>query len=233
MYVRTGFTGGRVREVRFGVSEQVEVYIACPEQAILRPGQYLLATDAQAGDAPLSTPVFMVEKSPHGFWAVPVDGVKWNPGTNLLLAGPLGHGFELTRGLQRLGLVALGETVSRLLPLIYLASEMQATTALFTGLGLPRLPAAVEVHPLASLLEALDWPDFIAIDVSLGRLGEVRRIFDLSLSTILPCPVQVLVTTAFPCARLGQCGACAIRSRRGWKLACEDGPVFNLSSIYW
>ncbi len=104
---------------------------------------------------------------------------------------------------------------------------------LFTDLTLPRLPAAVEVSPLASLKEAMDWPDFMALDVPLTRLAELRDVLGLSNGDGLPCPAQVLVTTPMPCAGMAQCGACAVPARRGWKLACEDGPVFDLNILKW
>jgi hypothetical protein len=34
-----------------------------------------------------------------------------------------------------------------------------------------------------------------------------------------------------PCAGLAACGVCAVQTRRGWKLACVDGPVFDLKEI--
>jgi len=129
--------------------------------------------------------------------------------------------------------VALAETVSRLLPLVRKAGEIFASIALFTDLRLPRLPAAVEVHPLDSIKEALDWPDFLALDVPLERMDRLRQVLGVADAAPLPCPAQVLVTTPMPCVGLAQCGACAIRGRRGWKLVCEDGPVLDLKSLSW
>jgi hypothetical protein len=61
----------------------------------------------------------------------------------------------------------------------------------------------------------------------------LRNMIGLSEGIGLPCPAQVLITTPMPCAGLAKCGACAIASRRGWKLACEDGPVFDLNHLKW
>src|SRR3990172_5776157 len=36
---------------------------------------------------------------------------------------------------------------------------------------------------------------------------------------------QTLIVGPMPCG-IGGCMACAVRARRGWKLACQDGPVF-------
>jgi NAD(P)H-flavin reductase len=34
-----------------------------------------------------------------------------------------------------------------------------------------------------------------------------------------------------PCGGVADCGACAVETRLGWKLACEDGPVFDLIDL--
>jgi hypothetical protein len=42
---------------------------------------------------------------------------------------------------------------------------------------------------------------------------------------------QVLVVTPAPCGGLAECGVCAVTTRRGWKMACKDGPVFSLNEF--
>jgi NAD(P)H-flavin reductase len=32
---------------------------------------------------------------------------------------------------------------------------------------------------------------------------------------------------------MAECGACAVPSRHGYKLACSDGPVFPLHTLEW
>jgi dihydroorotate dehydrogenase electron transfer subunit len=152
---------------------------------------------------------------------------------NLDLVGPLGHGFELPREVHRLGLVALGVTVARLMPLIGQIGQPNAGATLFSDLPLPRMPALLEAYPLASLVEALDWPDFLVVDLPNEKLTELRNLLGLSEGIRLTCPAQALVTTSMPCTGLAQCGACAVPTRRGWKLACEDGPVFDLHQLKW
>jgi dihydroorotate dehydrogenase electron transfer subunit len=38
---------------------------------------------------------------------------------------------------------------------------------------------------------------------------------------------QAAAWTPLPCGT-GLCGACAFETRRGWRLACKDGPFFQL-----
>jgi hypothetical protein len=228
-----GHAIGRVREMRLGASGQTELSIACPRDSIPIPGQYLIAIDAQDEASILGAPLFMIDQSRQGFWAAPLHPVRWMPGTILELLGPYGRGFDLPANIQRLALVALGDSLARLLPLVYQAVRAEAGIALFTDLSLPALPSALEAHPLSALGGSLDWPDFLALDLPLDRLDGLRQVMSLPAGQILPCPAQALVTTPMPCAGLARCGACAVHGRRGWKLACEDGPVFDLRSLSW
>ena len=201
---------GRVTEIRLETGGQREALIAFPVEAIPYAGQYLLASNMDDLEEVLGVPLFLAEKSRHGFWSAPPVPVAWSPGIKLDLLGPLGHGFTLPREVQRLGLVALGESISRLMPLVDLIGQSHAGVTLFTDLPLPRIPALLEAYPLASLKDALDWPDFLAIDLPLHRFAELRNTLGLSEGIGLNCPAQVLVTTPMPCAGLAKCGACAI-----------------------
>ncbi len=193
----------------------------------------MLVIDKNDPHAVMRTPTFLVEKASQGFWASPLPPVDWTPGTQLDIIGPLGHGFTLPRNILRLGLVGMGKTIARLFPLIQQAAQTHTSTALFTDLPASMLPATLEIHPLDALKEELGWPDFLVLDLSLENLAGLRAILGLAPGHSLACPAQVLITSPFPCAGLAQCGACAVPSRRGWKLACEDGPVFDLNLLNW
>jgi hypothetical protein len=228
-----GHINGRITEIRLEAGGQMEAFIACPDDAIPNAGQYLLASDINDPQEVLGVSLFLAEKAINGFWAATPIPNSWRPGTYLDLVGPLGHGFELPREVQRLGLVALGDTVSRLMPLVGQIGKSHSGITLFTDLPLPRIPALLEAYPLASLKQVLDWPDFLAFDLPLQRLPELRDVLALRDGSDLHIPSQVLVTLPMPCAGLARCGACAVPARRGWKLACEDGPVFDLHQLKW
>lgn len=228
-----GHAKGRVAEIRYGTSRQMEALITCPAEVVPLAGQYLLAVDRDDRSTVLGTPVFLTAQAGKGFWTAPPLPASWRPGTNLNLVGPLGHGFDLPGVIQRLGLVALGETVARLMPLVQQYALTHAGMTLFSDLPLPQTPASLEAYPLASLVESLDWPDFLVIDLPLERLPELRNVLGLPEGAWLPCPAQVLVTSPMPCASMAQCGVCALPARRGWKLVCQDGPVFDLRQLKW
>jgi hypothetical protein len=42
---------------------------------------------------------------------------------------------------------------------------------------------------------------------------------------------QVLIHTQMPCGAAAECGVCAVTTRSSWKLACKDGPVFDMAEI--
>jgi len=225
---------GRVRETLYYAGLPA-ARIACPPAATPAPGQYLLALPAAqpGGEAPaLAIPLFAAGSHREGaFLAAPPAPPAWGPGTELALRGPFGRPFRPPAGLRRLALAALGESAARLMPLVETALQAGCAVALYTAAPLPPLPAAVEALPLEALPEAPAWADFLALDLPLEALPDLRQRLGLDPGAGPACPAQALVHAPMPCGGLAQCGACAVEGRRGWLLACEDGPVFDLSEL--
>jgi hypothetical protein len=221
---------GKVIELQFDHLGRSTVWVACPAAAIPAPGQYLKTSAPGSAGEVLPTILFAAESTAQGFRAVPPVPLEWLPGTPLNLWGPLGNGFRLEWNARRLALAGV-EDFSRLAGLISPALEKQMDVTLFTDALVPRLPTSVEVAPLGALPEALNWADFLTLDISLGNIPRLRAILGLEPDQPLPCPGQALVHTAMPCAGLADCGACAVLTRRGWKLVCKDGPVFALKDL--
>lgn len=224
---------GRVSEVRLGLGGELQALIACPPAAVPPAGRYMSARAPAEADAPLATPLFLTQPVQGGFWAASPWPPSWIPGTELVLRGPLGRGFDLPQSVSRLALAALGASPARLLPLALAAVERNCAVTLFTTAPLPGLASNIEIFPLDALGEALSWPDLLAIDLPLERLPSLRTLLGLSATQLLPCSAQVLLDTPLPCAGIGECGACAVPSRRGTRLACVDGPVFSLEGLEW
>lgn len=214
--------------------------IDCPKALIPQPGKYLLANDHYENEAPIGVTLFPVGLA--GTWDDPGQVAlgpippSWRPGTRVSLSGPLGHGFNLPKQLSRLGLAGFGGSFARLLPLVYPAIDSGADVAVFTSdHNIPdSLPVTVEVHPLSALGENLSWASFMAIDIPIQALPDLRPALELGLHERMPCPVQVLIQIPMPCGAVADCGACAVPTRRGgYKLACKDGPVFDLNELAW
>ena len=224
---------GMVREIQWQDGLGRTAWIECPKAAIPAAGRYVMAWSPEDVDAPLATPLFAARIEAGGFQAAtPIPGT-WEPGTRLELRGPLGHGFTPPANLRRLALASLDESISRLQWLMYHALDQGAAVALFTDRPLPSLPSAVEANPLEAVQEALTWADYLAVDLPTHAIPESSQLLGVERGLrALPCPAQALVQLAIPCGSLAGCGACAVETRLGWKLACDDGPVFDLLELF-
>lgn len=228
-----------IRPVKQGTGELVELYLEngqtggrllCPQNLIPSSGQYLLAYDP-ASNAPLPAHVFKADSVPGGFLVAPPIPRTWQPGTALSLRGPLGHGFSLPASAWRVALVPLGETFARLMPLLKSALEQNASVTLVSELDVLNLPPEVEVHPISALAEVAHWADYVALDMPRESLPGLRQMLSMGEQAKVKFEAQVLVVTPMPCGGMGECGVCAVTVRRGWKLVCKDGPVFDLKEL--
>lgn len=191
-----------------------------------------MAWSPEHGEAPLATPLFAARIEAEGFLAAPPVPANWEPGSGLQLRGPLGRGFSPPGKLRRLALANLGESIARLQPLLQNALDQGAAVALYSDHAPAGLPSAVEANPLEMLQEALTWADYLAVDLPSQEISSLSQLLGLEPATrSLPCPAQALVALAMPCGGLADCGACGVETRGGWKLACSDGPVFELIDL--
>jgi dihydroorotate dehydrogenase electron transfer subunit len=206
-----------------------------------RPGQYIQAHNPNDPDAVLGTSLFPIGlptsiDGSSNFESVSLGPIPytWNPGTTLELRGPLGHGFVLPPAVNSLGLIALGDMVGRLLPLVPEALSQNTDVAIFSDAPLPPLPPVIEIRSLNAIPEAAAWADYLALDLSLDDLPNLRNTFELQPYEFLSCPAQALISTPMPCAGIGDCGICSVpKHRKSFLLACKDGPVFNLNQLNW
>jgi hypothetical protein len=83
------------------------------------------------------------------------------------------------------------------------------------------VPSEVEVLPPSALAGAAGWADYLAADCNLGELAQLRGLRG-----------EALVRTPLPCGGMADCGACAVRLKRGYLLACKEGPVVDLQKIF-
>lgn len=197
-----------------------------------QPGQYLPCQHVQGGLELLPANLFRVLGGPDQLTVGPMPAF-WQPGDPLVCAPPQGRGFNLPKYARRVGLVPYSVSPARLLALAHAAFDQNASVALFYDVKphddiLERMPSQVEVLPLSSLQENLDWADYLAIDLERSALD---RFCELINWEDVPITGEVLVRTAMPCRGVGDCGVCAVKTRRGWRLACVDGPVFPIAEV--
>lgn len=207
-------------------------WIECGTGQAPEPGRYLLGWSPEAVDAPLAAPLFACRYGEKSFQAVGPLPREWDPGTPLLLRGALGRGFSPPPNLRRTAVAAIQTGAARLLPVLTHALQNGSAVALFMDTPPPELPTAVEINPLASLPDALTWADYLALALPASTLTDLGISLGYNnIPSALPCPAQALVEAPMPCGGIADCGACAVESRRGWKLACVDGPVFELHEL--
>ncbi len=204
------------------------VRLSCPAELIPSPGQYLLASDDS--NAPLPVPLFYTDSAPDGFIAAPAPDA-WTPGMEIHLRGPLGRGFAVPSSARKVCLVAYGESFARLRGLIQPVLKQGASLVVVADFHVENLPDEVEVQQLSSLDEVVAWADFAAFDVSRERLlGLMERLRKLNQASV-PKDAQILIHTPVPCGGFADCCVCAVTTKFCWKMACKDGPVFDLMEI--
>ncbi|GAP15386.1 2-polyprenylphenol hydroxylase [Longilinea arvoryzae] len=208
----------------------LEGLLACPPTIRPLPGQYLLAFAPGQSEA-LATPLFPAGQAGEFLRVAPPLPVSWAAGMRLQVRGPLGNGFRLPAGARRVALAPLGCGPERLLPLAEQALAQDAAVALYSAEIPNGLPSAVEVLLPEQLRETLEWADYLALDLAGNWRDRWQEAAGLTEGTRLPFPGQALVRTPILCGGMGDCGVCAVRTRSGWSLACQDGPVFDIQEL--
>jgi dihydroorotate dehydrogenase electron transfer subunit len=227
----------------------VRVVFAAPALCSgLSSGRFVLA---DLGDY-LRTPLFPTWVDSGGFEIlVPPNHptATLQPGARVNLLGPLGQGFDVPMATRRLLLVADTTHLPVLLPLTRSRNrEVSVTLLLSTS-------TAVELYPIQMLPSALE-VHLVTADGSAGHHGSALDLFpDLARWADCVCiaqdPViyptlaeivrkvrikpdhhfaQALVVPPVVCG-VGACQGCAVEVARGTKLACTDGPVFDLLEL--
>ncbi|MFU8827340.1 MAG: hypothetical protein ACNA70_07595 [Brevefilum sp.] len=196
------------------------------------PGQYLACQ--RVSDDMETSPVnlFPVLGLTYPLTVGPIPAT-WQPGDQLVCTSPQGHGFNVPVSARRVGLVPYRVSPARLMTLVTPALAGGASVALFyegqlSPAVLDWVPSQVEVLPLSELVSDPGWPDYLAVDVDRMALEVFFQQFERKSPH---CEGEVLVRTPMPCRGLGACGVCSVHTRRGWRLACADGPVFALAEV--
>ena len=223
--------------------------------AAARPGQFVMVSCGQELTLRRPLSIHQVANSGqlHLLFSIVAKGTSWlshrQEGETLDLLGPLGNGFSIEPASRNLLLVAGGIGIA---PLAFFAqqalSEAKSVTLLLgartdTGLYPQRLlPGGVETVVATEdgstgtkgmitdiLPDYVDWADQI---YACGPLAMYQTIATNNQKRRVRKPVQISLEVRMGCG-LGACYGCSIRTRRGMKQVCLDGPVFNLDEIIW
>jgi dihydroorotate dehydrogenase electron transfer subunit len=244
-------TGGQVTDIESS-GPLVRVTLAVPLTSRLGAGRFVLADIPDCGY--LRTPLFPARLDPETCDAlIPPDhpAAALRPGDAVDLIGPMGRGFEILGAARRLLLLADTPHLPALLPLTNPDEKSERATALLLTAAtaadlypIQLLPPTLEVYvttadgsagchgsPLNLLPELIRWADVICAAAEPAVYAETARI--VRDERIRPGRnfAQVLVAPPIVCG-VGACRGCAVETRRGIRLACTDGPVFDLLDLH-
>ena len=225
---------GKLQELILA-DRQSAARIVCEPRLIPSPGRYVLA-HAGGSQASLATPLFAAQILTDGFITEGGIPESWSPGLELILRGPLGHGFDLPPGARNVALIAFHTSPGCLLSLIDSSLLQQASVTLICEFPPDDLPLSIEVQPLSALEQIWAWADYMAVSAERGSLADLTN----TLIKNEPPPAkrggiirqaQVMIRSGMPCGGLAECGVCSLPGAHPTRLICKDGPVFNLAEI--
>ena len=200
------------------------------------PGQYLAANMQDDRSAVLPKILYIEKVSGHEVTLCPRTLDGWRPGQAVFYRGPLGKGVRIPQFSKRMALISLDDNPARMLSLAAYGSENRldmvmagdwVANAKISG----DIPPSIELAPLSQIQELTSWADFIFFDVPHSQLQSLGKLTQSIPALLRPGLAQVLIHTPMPCIGIAECGICAVKTRRGYILACQDGPVFDLLEI--
>jgi dihydroorotate dehydrogenase electron transfer subunit len=250
----------RVTEVAELYPRTIIVWLEAPAPCRgAKVGQFLMVRCGERYD-PLLPRAFSIHRWREGptglemalLFTVVGVGTEWLArriaGDSVAFFGPLGQGYNVERASRNLLLIAGGIGVA---PLVWMADERvrlgdnvtlllgaRSSDQLFPS-GL--LPPEVEVvacsddgsagrRALVSELlpEYLPWADQV---FACGPTPMFKALKHEWLRATWRKPVQALLEEQMACGT-GICYSCAVRTRKGIRLVCKDGPSFDLRDVY-
>lgn len=225
------FIRGRIMDVSQAENDwNVSFLLEKPVNVL--PGQYFKVRRSESGEI-LSSTVFPILTDETRLQGLPVAQPVWRRGEEIQLFGPFGKTFTLPEHKSRVGIyVPANAPAICLLPLIEKTLTQGHEVTLVSSSFLSGLLAEVEVLPLNHAGEVFAWADYLA---SVALLADIRtvsaQILPLRPRLNRPREDELLVLAEMPCAGMAVCEMCSLQTKSGWKHACKEGPVFNLTEF--
>lgn len=230
-----------MRQTRAGCS-QIEligdrVRVHLESDLVPAPGQFVLARWSPTFDPYLRQPLFASSLADSAFTvdlAASDPMMQFvSPGAAVDLIGPCGAAAAVEGPQSAVALIADSDP-SPLLPFANRAIASGGAATLLIGQPYPldALDRQIEVRvgdllALAAEAAAADQVYIHAVDSLYRPLRQTLADHRVLLSGGF---AQALVARPMPCG-VGACGACAVKTGRGWKYACTDGPFFELADV--
>jgi dihydroorotate dehydrogenase electron transfer subunit len=178
------------------------------------------------------------------------QGTQWlsqrREGDSLDLLGPLGKGFSIDPSSHNLLMIAGGIGIT---PLVFLAEKalnQKRSVTLLLG-----APTAAQLYPKFMLPSRINLTRVtedgsegekgMATDFAPDLVGRVDQVFacgptsmyqTISSQNLLEGKLQISLEVRMGCG-MGACYGCTIKTKKGLKQVCRDGPVFELEEIDW
>ncbi len=220
------------------------------------PGQFAMLSCCNGNERLLRRPISIhhVQEDTVSFlFAVLGAGTEWLAGLKngdmIDLLGPVGKGFTLDQGKGNILLVAGGMGIA---PLCFLADRAvskgrqvillagaRTSTLFYPARLIPREVQVVTATEdgtagikgmVTSLLpEFVQQSERIYICGPLAMYQAVRKGYAGILQHL---PVEVSLEVRMGCG-MGFCYACTVKTTRGLKQVCKDGPVFSMDEVEW
>jgi len=229
------------------------VWLDCPPIATeAKPGQFVMVRCGEDCFLPRPLSVHRVDGGKLALlFEIVGKGTEWlaqrKKGDKLDIFGPLGNGFTISADAHNLLLVAGGIGIA---PLVFLADgalKKGLAGRLLLGASTASqlypqdlLPAGIELIATTEdgsagtrgmitdlLYKYIDWADQL---FACGPVGMYRTM--AKMPELKNKPVQVSLEVVMGCG-MGVCYGCTIKTRKGLKQVCKDGPVFDLKDIIW
>jgi dihydroorotate dehydrogenase electron transfer subunit len=174
-------------------------------------------------------------------------GTQWlsrcKSGDRIDLLGPLGNGYSIDPASSNLLLLAGGIGVA---PLYFFAQEAlkgkYPVTLLYGTADSKRLSITPKIKLVSAtedgtvghrgmitdlIPEYIDWADQIFACGPSPMYRSMAKIAELKEK-----PVQISLEVRMGCG-LGVCYGCTVKTKKGLKQVCKNGPIFELDDILW
>ncbi|MFC2036125.1 dihydroorotate dehydrogenase electron transfer subunit [Chloroflexota bacterium] len=235
------------------------VWLDSPEIATeAKPGQFVMV---RCGEdtmlyRPLSIHQLPDEISPTKFaflFTVVGKGTTWlsqrEAGNSIELLGPLGNGYIIHPTSRNLLLLAGGIGIAPLHYLTQHALNQGCSVTLLLGASTatqlyPRHLLPEETQVIVTTEDGTEGQKGMITDLLLDFTGWADQIFacgPISMYQAMAArkqkflktkSVQVSLEVKMGCGR-GLCYGCTVKTKRGLKQVCQDGPVFDLDNVLW
>lgn len=236
------------------------IKLHCPQIEPAEPGQFVMVN---CGDKCVLPRPFSIHQASGDdiviFFAVleKGNGTQWlakrEKGDKVEIIGPMGNGFSISPRAKNLLLVAGGMGLAPLCFLTQQAVGDKRSVTLLLGAAIGPLyterPENLLPPRIKTFTASEDPKDKGSVD-EIGRITDFLPNYIDWADQIFACgplpmyqamaqmpelkdkPVQISLEVRMGCGR-GVCYGCTVKTKRGLKQVCQDGPVFNLDDVLW